>query len=248
MNHSCTRLLATAVLTLLVSTSALVARPASALDDETFGDRGSWIIGGFEYGVRNYSGLKLNVDDKWTRSSASASSYSFTGRGVLWSPINKTALGHMPSINLDFRLGWWGAADGYAGNADDASGGMLWYTKMSFPWTLVDLSWLRFGAGFGFGIGYEMGTPEPLGYNYWGIDFDGFGGLNLAWYPGGNAGGTIVDLTYEYAPFGSMGEGQHRFRAMSNVGWIGLGLRYWRTDLGNEQTMDDFGVLAGVKF
>lgn len=159
---------------------------------------------------------------------------------LLWSPQNGTLQGHLPALQGDAQIGYVTQDDEQSPGED--TGGGLGGIKVTTPWSLVDLGWLRVGAGFGFGIVYEFGTADPDVNEWHGIDFD------LAFNLTAEAmlGGITVRGAYDNAFYGIMYDSQHRARVFVDWSWLTLGAEYRVTDMGRGAEYTQIGAMAGI--
>lgn len=237
----------------LVVAVAAAARPAHCADkwsEAVFAEPFTWNMLGVEYTDRAFDGIpEYGKDGKELAGKPAQTirqhSWSATMRGTLYSPWNRTALGHTPGINYDLQLGSYSEASipnkKYAGG----EGGFVFGFKTGYPWALYDNRWLRFGAGFGFGIMYHIGILNPADANYEGLDFDGFGTVHADFKLGG---AMKVHATYEYAPFNVAFGNQQRVNATLSWTWLAVSLRYAHSALSDTMTMTNLGTVVGIAF
>lgn len=232
---------------------AATAQPARAADkwsravlDEPF----TWNMVGVEYTDRAFDGIpQYDKDGKELTGKAAQTirqhTWAATARGTLYSPWNRTALGHTPGINYDFQIGSYSEATIPNKKYVGGEGGFVFGFKTGYPWALYDNDWMRFGAGFGFGIMYHIGILNPANVNYEGLDFDGFGTLHADFKFGG---GLKLHTTYEYAPFNVAFGNQHRVNASVSWTWIAASIRYAYSNLNDKMTLTNLGTIVGIAF
>jgi hypothetical protein len=199
----------------------------------------SWVAGGFELGGRDGE-----ATEDFGTISVSQPSYAFTLRGTLWNPASSTALGHMPAMDVDLRAGWWGASEGLASAASrrrEEEGGFWLVTKTTYPWAIIDSKFFRLGAGFGFGIGFELDTWNP-GEE---IDLDFCLHGKAVVYPTGSPEGLAIDVGYDFGLVGLSYETQHRLRASVLLGALVLGVRFHHTSFGEQGSAVDLAGMLG---
>ncbi len=240
---------------LAVVATATLAHPAAAADKWSAGimnEPFTWNMIGLEYTDRAFAGIpQYDKDGKEISGKAAQTihqhTWSATMRGTLYSPWNRTALGHTPGINYDLQVGSYSEATIPNKKYVGGEGGFIFGFKTGYPWALYDNDWLRFGAGFGFGIMYHIGVLNPANANYEGLDFDGFGTLHADFKL---PAAIKVHATYEYAPFNVAFNNQHRVNATVSWTWLAVSLRYAYSllDEKKDMTLTNFGTIVGIAF
>lgn len=250
MNQAIQSLILAAVAVVAVSFSAQPARAADKWSEVVLAEPFTWNMIGLEYTDRTFGGIpQYDKDGKELvgkpTQSVSQHTWAATMRGTLYSPWNRTALGHTPGINYDLQIGSYSEASipnkKYAGG----EGGFVFGFKTGYPWALYDNSWMRVGAGFGFGIMYHIGILDPANANYQGLDFDGFGTVHADFKL---AGSMKVHATYEHAPFNVAFGDQKRVNATFSWTWLAVSLRYAHSNLTDKMTMTNLGTVVGIAF
>lgn len=231
-----TRLTSPALLAL-----ALLAPTARA--DET-DDPFSRMAITYDYALRTTTEVPLK--DEFSRETgetrtASQSIHAVGFHPILWSPQNGTLLGHLPALQADALIGYVTTDDEQSPGED--TGGGIGGIKITTPWALIDWSWLRVGAGFGFGIVYELGTADPGVHDYHGLDFD------LAFNATAEVmlAGFTVRAAYDHSLGGVMFEGQQRARVFADWSWITAGAELRLTDIGRGAEYTQIGASVGFQ-
>lgn len=236
----------------VVAVSASV-QPALAADkwtqvvlDEPF----TWNMLGVEYTDRAFDGIpQYDKDGKELAGKPTQTvrqhTWAATMRGTLYSPWNRTALGHTPGINYDLQIGSYSEATIPNAKFVGGEGGFVFGFKTGYPWALYNNEWLRVGAGFGFGIMYHIGVLDPAKASFEGLDFDGFGTIHADLKL---PGAMKVHATYEHAPFNVAFGDQKRVNATFSWTWLAVSLRYAYSNLNDKMTMTNLGTIVGIAF
>lgn len=231
----------TALITLtLVTTSTTIAH-AEPPDDPL-----SRLSVTYDYLHRTTTGVEARDNFATATGERRTSEQSIHALGfhvILWRPQNQTLLGHLPAITMDALAGYM-TEDPEQSPGEETGGGIFGF-KSAFPWSLVDLGWLRFGAGLGFGIIYELGSADPQLHEYHGLDFDlAFNATAEVVLPGD----FTLRLGYDRAFFGVMYESQHRLRALVDWEFLTAGVDARFTDMGQGAGYDQIGGSVGFEF
>lgn len=220
-----------------------------ALGDPMMDEPFTWNMVGAEYTDRAFTIPTYDAKGAPITSGASQTvrqhSWSLTVRGSLYSPLNRTALGHIPAIDYDFIIGSISGTTVRNRSNIDGDGGFVFGFKTGYPWALIDTSWFRFGAGFGFGIIYEIGILDPASAGLPGFNLDGFGTLHADFMLPSN---LKAHITYEYAPFNIEYAKQYRVNGTVSWGPLGVGLRWAYSPMRPDMHVQNLGAMVGYAF
>jgi hypothetical protein len=208
----------------------LLATRVVAMNEETYENSGSWIAFGYQKATYSYTDFTAKFFED-VAINGTSTGHLFEVRWGAFSDVNRTALGTLPGMTGTLLVGKFSK---FAGtdlsefySADDVEGGGTFAVNMGFPWTLVELSFLRFGAGYGFEWGLERDIPVPASVGLsseWTMFTSGFGALNLVLYPTGNPKHLKIDGLCE---LGTSSRGSFtRYRATLLLAFLSIGANY----------------------